>query len=251
MVEVPAAALASPGDPRDGRLPQHRHQRPGPVHLRRRPHGGRAAGPARPVAAGAARPRRRVRTSRPRCSTSRSGSAASRPATPTSPRSSPASASPRCRCRLAAFPPCDARSPRAPSPSVSGSLSSPVPRRQPRPPGAQCSTQADLRAAPRSCQAAVGVNSAGRCLMPWMKFDWSHVGFARRLDVGQHAEQLLEQHPDLAAGEVGAEAEVRAAAAEADVLVRRPCDVEARRDRRRRPRRGWPSCTRARPSRLP
>ena len=46
------------------------------------------------------------------------------------------------------------------------------------------------------------------------------VGLARGVDVGEHPEQLLEQHPDLAAGEVGAEAEVRAAAAEADVLVR-------------------------------
>ena len=47
------------------------------------------------------------------------------------------------------------------------------------------------------------------------------------LDVGQAGEQLAEHHRQLAAGEVGAEAEVRARAAEADVGVRVAAHVEA------------------------
>ena len=46
---------------------------------------------------------------------------------------------------------------------------------------------------------------------------------------GRRRSELLEHHADLQAGEVGAEAEVRAAAAEGDVLVRRAPDVEAER----------------------
>ena len=57
--------------------------------------------------------------------------------------------------------------------------------------------------------------------MPWMKPLCSMSGSPVTSDVGQAAEQLLEHHLDLAAGEVGAEAEVRAAGTEADVLVRR------------------------------
>ena len=49
------------------------------------------------------------------------------------------------------------------------------------------------------------------------------------LDVVEAVEELLEHHVDLHAGEVGAEAEVRAAAAERDVLVRRARDVERER----------------------
>ena len=44
---------------------------------------------------------------------------------------------------------------------------------------------------------------------------------------GSAAEQLAEHHGDLAAGQVGAEAEVRARAAEADVGVGVAGDVEA------------------------
>ena len=45
-------------------------------------------------------------------------------------------------------------------------------------------------------------------------------------DVGQPVEQVLEHDPDLHAGEVGAEAEVRAAPAEGDVGVGVAPDVE-------------------------
>ena len=48
-----------------------------------------------------------------------------------------------------------------------------------------------------------------------------HRRLAGDLDVGQAPEQLAEHHRDLAPGQVRAEAEVRAAGAEADVLVRR------------------------------
>src|SRR5439155_19196006 len=54
-----------------------------------------------------------------------------------------------------------------------------------------------------------------------------HVGRAGHVDVRQTVEQLLEHHPDLAAREVGAEAEVRPSRPEADVIVRRPRHVEA------------------------
>ena len=57
-------------------------------------------------------------------------------------------------------------------------------------------------------------------LMPWMNGGLQHGGLARSLDVGQPGQQLLEHHPDLAAGQVGTQAEVRPAGAEADVLVR-------------------------------
>ena len=45
-------------------------------------------------------------------------------------------------------------------------------------------------------------------------------------DVGQAVEEVLEHDPDLHAGQVGAQAEVGAAAAEGDVRVGVPADVE-------------------------
>src|SRR3990172_9539276 len=50
---------------------------------------------------------------------------------------------------------------------------------------------------------------------------------AGRLDVGQAAQELLEHHVDLEAGEAGAEAEVRPAAAEGEMRVRVARGVEA------------------------
>src|SRR5262245_59186010 len=52
------------------------------------------------------------------------------------------------------------------------------------------------------------------------------LGLPRDLELGYAPQQLLEHHPDLAAGEVRAEAEVRSAAAEPDVLVRVAAHVE-------------------------
>ena len=66
---------------------------------------------------------------------------------------------------------------------------------------------------------------------------------------GSLRQQLGEDRPQLRAGERGAQAVVRAAAAEADVVVRVAGDVEAVGVARTPPRRGWPSCRRARPSR--
>ena len=63
------------------------------------------------------------------------------------------------------------------------------------------------------------------------------------VDVGQAGEQLVEQDPDLGAGEVRAEAEMRART-EREVQVRRTVDVEARRGRRTCRRRGSRSGTR-------
>src|SRR5690606_40760967 len=53
------------------------------------------------------------------------------------------------------------------------------------------------------------------------------VGLTHDVDVGQPAHQLGEHDPDLPAGEVRPEAEVRAGPAEADVVVGGPADVEA------------------------
>ena len=47
------------------------------------------------------------------------------------------------------------------------------------------------------------------------------------LHVGDAGEQFLEEHLQLQSGELGAEAQVRAVAAERDVVVRRAPDVEA------------------------
>ena len=95
----------------------------------------------------------------------------------------------------------------------------------PRTPRTRCSATPSAT----SCSAAATTATAssaeryfqaqGMRLMPWMNVALQVVGLAGDLDVGQAAEQLLEHHRDLAAGEVGAEAEVRAAGAEADLLV--------------------------------
>ena len=72
-----------------------------------------------------------------------------------------------------------------------------------------------------SLRRAPGVNSTGMCLTPPMKFERRISGSAGQLHVGDALEHLLEDEPQLHAGQVGAEAEVVAAAAEGDVLVRR------------------------------
>ena len=56
--------------------------------------------------------------------------------------------------------------------------------------------------------------------MPWMRFERS-IRLAGDLDIGKAPQDLAEHHRDLAAREVGAQAEVRPRAAEADMLVRR------------------------------
>jgi hypothetical protein len=53
------------------------------------------------------------------------------------------------------------------------------------------------------------------------------VGLSGGADYGYAVQQLAQHHGDLPAGQVGAEAEVPSCAAEADVRVRRPGDVEA------------------------
>ena len=66
----------------------------------------------------------------------------------------------------------------------------------------------------------------GRCLGPEMKFEASHsAGPAGRCRAV--AQQLAQQRLDLDAGDVRAEAEVRSAAPEGDLVVRRASDVEA------------------------
>ena len=64
-------------------------------------------------------------------------------------------------------------------------------------------------------------------------------------DVGQLSVQFLERDGDLAAGEVGAQAEMRAAAAESHMRVRVAAHVERPRIRRTSTRRGWPTRTTA------
>ena len=65
-------------------------------------------------------------------------------------------------------------------------------------------------------------------LMPWMKLDSRIAGGPVIWRSGKRVQQLVEHHGDLAAGQVGAEAEVRAAGAEAHVVVEvRTGDVEA------------------------
>ena len=59
-----------------------------------------------------------------------------------------------------------------------------------------------------------------------MKSERSAAGLAGELEVGHAARRLLEHDLDLEPGQVGAEAEVDAAAAEGDVVVRRAADVE-------------------------
>ena len=55
--------------------------------------------------------------------------------------------------------------------------------------------------------------------MPWMKDDTQPVRLADDLEAGHQLEQHPEGHRDLAAGQVRAEAEVRAGRAEAEVRV--------------------------------
>ena len=71
------------------------------------------------------------------------------------------------------------------------------------------------------------VTRTGRCLMPLMKLE-------RRRSIGpstwtsaRRGQQLLVEHLQLHAGELGAEAEVGAEPAEGDVVVRGAADVEA------------------------
>ena len=125
-----------------------------------------------------------------------------------------------------------------------------LPRTQPRRPGARdracrsvrardgelCRVEVRDEGADRVTAVAItsaravdvtGVNSTGRCwivvtseLAPALGVDtFGHV------DVGQPGEQLLEQDPDLGAGQVRAEAEVRTGA-EREVQVRRAVDAE-------------------------
>ena len=87
-----------------------------------------------------------------------------------------------------------------------------------------------------------GVNTTGRCsIVVTSAFGATLRPRARgHVDVGQPREQLLEQDPDLGAGQVRAEAEVRAGA-EREVQVRRRGRRGTRRGRRRRRRHGSPT----------
>ena len=80
--------------------------------------------------------------------------------------------------------------------------------------------------------------------MPLMKLERSRAGESDRGDVGNAPGQLVEDRLDLEPGEVGAEAEVRTPAAEAEVRVGVAADVEVERIARRCRRRGWPTGTR-------
>ena len=73
----------------------------------------------------------------------------------------------------------------------------------------------------RAARQRLTVNFSGMCLIPLMKLERRRLTGAGELDVGEAVEDLVEHHTDLHAGQVRAEAEVRAAAAERDVLVRR------------------------------
>ena len=55
-------------------------------------------------------------------------------------------------------------------------------------------------------------------LMPLMNIALQIGGFAGDAEVGEAAADLVEHHSDLAPGEVGAEAEVRTAGSEPDLL---------------------------------
>ena len=88
--------------------------------------------------------------------------------------------------------------------------------------GARHSGRPDSRRAQRG-----GVQDTGSRLMPWMNGDSRREGSSVASNVGHLAVQFLERHADLAAGQVGAEAEVCAAAAEAGVWIRCPADIES------------------------
>ena len=80
---------------------------------------------------------------------------------------------------------------------------------------------------PRLDRVAVQPQAQGRRLMPLMNGLSGRPGSPVMRRSGHPAAQLVEHHGDLAAGEVGAEAEVRAAGAEADLGRRdRAGDVE-------------------------
>ena len=129
MVEVPAAALRAGQVLAGVRLPQHRHQRPEPVHVRRRPAWRRLADlldPWQPALLDAGRVLRGGRREAP---ASRSGCAARRPPTRCSPWCWSGSASPACPWRPAACRRCASPWPRTPWTSAAGS-----PRRSLLPP---------------------------------------------------------------------------------------------------------------------
>jgi len=90
-----------------------------------------------------------------------------------------------------------------------------------------------------ACRA--GVNCTGRCLGPEMKFDASHSAGPAGGHIGQSRQQLAQQRLDLDAGDVRAEAEVRSATTERDLVVRRASDVEAVGLDEGAARRGWRS----------
>src|ERR1700722_19947632 len=86
---------------------------------------------------------------------------------------------------------------------------------------------------PRSNVAAAGspgrasVELAGQVLDAIDEARQQPVGFARGAYLRNSRQQFLKHDPDLAAGEMGAQAEVRAGSTEAYVRVRRSRDVES------------------------
>ena len=72
----------------------------------------------------------------------------------------------------------------------------------------------------------IGVKRTGIVLTPFTKSEWRRFGRAGQLEVGEALDDLAHGGLDLGAGEAGAEAEVLAAAAEGDVVVRRAAHVE-------------------------
>ncbi len=97
-----------------------------------------------------------------------------------------------------------------------------------------------------------GVKRTGRCLTPpaGNPAASKKVGVARDLDVGQALKKLAEGNRHLPAGQVGAEAEVRSRAAEADVGIGLARDVEPLRIGETRGGHGWLPRRRGRPGRL-
>ena len=84
----------------------------------------------------------------------------------------------------------------------------------------------------------------GILLMPLTKSEWSRSGGPAELDVGEALDDLAHGGLDLGPGQAGAEAEVHAAAAEGDVVVRGAGDVEGVGVVEHRRRRGWPTRSR-------
>ena len=115
-------------------------------------------------------------------------------------------------------------------PSFSASCaSSAIFARRPRAPVPENESELHVAPALRRLRACPAGYFTGMCLMPAMKFERSGCDVADELERRDPARHLLEQHVDLHAGEVRAEAVVRTAAAEADVLVRVARDVERER----------------------